>query len=324
MMHNDFIKMREKKAHVLSSNQTEMEKLKRNLMNEYANRFNQRVMHNSLRSQLIILFYSIARLLENFPNTRDSHFCFGEPHEKRPQTKITDSGNLTEIVVTDDNIDFIKPDARRFKNRPRKILSDDGERVLNIWFIPHFTEVLSMYKKRSDMFCCKSLRYCLRIFNAMNDILHYIHACACMQIAVTHGSSSNDTSTAQVRRKIDFTSWENAGGLDAELNDIQLEINQLNDPCDPEQVADLLEAKRTCLFLQYECAIRYAIRDVFLANGNQDVYKLMTENMHFSLRFLNDLSLDTSENVYLGLPEPLDPRDPYSSAQMPWRTFMAK
>lgn len=323
-MHNDFIKMREKKSHVLSSNPNEMEKLKRNLMNEYANRFNQRVMHNSLRSQLIILFYSIARLLENFPNTRDSHFAFGEPHEKRPQAKMTDSGNLTEIVVTDDNIDFIKPDARRFKNRPRKILSDDGERVLNIWFIPHFTEVLSMYKKRSDMFCCKSLRYCLRIFNAMNDILHYIHACACMQIAVTHGSSSTDTSTAQVRRKIDFTSWENAGGLDAELNDIQLEINQLNDPCDPEQVADLLEAKRACLFLQYECAIRYAIRDVFLANGNQDVYKLITENMHFALRFLNDLSADTSENVYLGLPEPLDPRDPYSSAKMPWRTFSAK
>lgn len=197
IMFNSFLKIRENKAHILS-NQVEMEKLKRQLINEYANNYNSRVIHNSLRSQLIIIFYSISKLLESFPATRDSHFFFGESHETRQFNKLTDSGNIAEIPITDDNIDFIKPDARVFKKRPRKILSDDGERVLNIWFIPHYTEILSMYKNRSDIFCIKTLRYCVRIIGAINDILHFIQACACMQIAVTHGNS-NDLSTASVR-----------------------------------------------------------------------------------------------------------------------------
>jgi len=61
-----------------------------------------------------------------------------------------------------------------------------------------------MYKKRTDTFCCKVLRHCVRIVAAMNDILHYIHACACMQIAVTHGSS-NQASTANVSRPDSIT-----------------------------------------------------------------------------------------------------------------------
>ena len=197
VMFNNYIRTREKKSQILQ-NPVEMEKLKRQLINEYANNYNDRVVHNSLRSQLIVLFYSIAKLLESFPATRDNHFIFGEPHETRQFTKLTESGNLAEIPVTEDNVDYIKPDARTFKRRPRKILSDDGERVLNIWFIPHYTEILSMYKKRSDTFCIKTLRLCVRIIGAINDILHFIKACACMQIAVTHGNS-NDLTTASVR-----------------------------------------------------------------------------------------------------------------------------
>jgi hypothetical protein len=146
----------------------------------------------------------VARLLDNFPHTRDSHFTFGEAHESRDQVRLTESGTLAEVAVTDENVDFLRPEARQFKKRPRKMLSDDGERVLNVWFIPHFTEVLSMYKKRTDTFCCKVLRHCVRIVAAMNDILHYIHACACMQIAVTHGSS-NQASTANVSRPDSIT-----------------------------------------------------------------------------------------------------------------------
>ena len=43
----------------------------------------------------------------------------------------------------------------------------------------------------------------------------------------------------------------------SELNEIQHELNSLDDPCDPDQVSKLLEAKRNTLILQYECAIRY-------------------------------------------------------------------
>lgn len=46
--------------------------------------------------------------------------------------------------------------------------------------------------------------------------------------------------------------------------------------------------------------------------------------MHFSLKYLSDMPLDTCENTYLNLPEPLDPRDYISDKLLPWRTFISK
>jgi hypothetical protein len=71
---NDFLKQKEKKASILASNPNELERIKRTLISEYANRLNQRCVVNSYRSQLIILYYSISKLLEYFPNTRDGYF----------------------------------------------------------------------------------------------------------------------------------------------------------------------------------------------------------------------------------------------------------
>lgn len=277
-MLNDFIKNRETKG-LLLSNPLESEKLKRNLMNNFANKFSERVIQYSLRAQLITLYYSITKILENFPNTRDNHFVFGEPNEKRNlisnrKLENNDESSEKKPVVTDETIDFLKPDARTFKKRPRKLLSDDGERVLNLWFIPHYTDLLIMYKKNcTNEQCINALKYSVRIIGAFNDILNFLYANACMNIAV-NSSAATDSSTAQIRKKLDFTSWENSGGLDTELNEIQLEMNQLNDPCDPAQVAELLELKRSSMFLQYDCAIRFAVRDIFLANGNIDAYKV--------------------------------------------------
>jgi len=88
------------------------------------------------------------------------------------------------------------------------------------------------------------------------------------------GGGGGDGSTAQLRRKLDFSTWENSGGLENELNEIQLEMNQLNDPCSPEQVAELREAKRSSLFLQFDCAVRYSVQDLFLANSNVDTFRV--------------------------------------------------
>ena len=267
---------------MMLSNPSEMEKLKRNLMNTFAGRFGLRVQQFSLRSQLILLYYSITKILENFPNTRDNHFYFGEPYEKRNQLALATAKLLEQtggggdptgkLPETDETIDYIAPDARMFKRRPRKLLSDDGKRVLNLWFIPHFTDVLSLYKKKhTDESSTKALRRSVRIMSAFNDILQFLYANACVNVAV-NSSASTDTSTT--RRKIDFSSWENSGGLDTELNEIQLEMNQLADPCDPDQVFELLEMKRASMLLQYDCAVRFAVRDIFLAHGNEEAYKV--------------------------------------------------
>lgn len=96
---------------------------------------------------------------------------------------------------------------------------------------------------------------------------------------------------------MDLSSWENAGGLDTELNDIQLEMNQLDAlGTVPEQVAALLEAKRANMFAQYECAVRFAVRDIFLASGKTQSYKvyqpgsskLVTININY-MRIISDM-----------------------------------
>lgn len=82
LMLNEYIKQKDLKSQILS-NPLEMEKLKRTLMNDYANKFNLKVLQHSLRAQLISIYHSLMRILENFPNTRDNHFVFGEPNERR-------------------------------------------------------------------------------------------------------------------------------------------------------------------------------------------------------------------------------------------------
>lgn len=297
LMLNEFIKQKESKGLMLS-NPAEMEKLKRNLMNVFADQFGQRVEQFSLRSQLIQLYYSVTKILENFPNTRDNHFFFGAPYEKRDQMALATAKALElaggigggdgsdKPIETDETVDHLMPDPRMFKKRPRKLLSDDGQRVLNLWFIPHFTDILSLYrKKHSNESATKALRHSVRIIGAFNDILHFMYANACLNVAV-NSSASTDLSTT--RRKIDFTSWENSGGLDTELNEIQLEMNQLNDPCDPEQVIQLLEMKRSSMLLQFDCAIRFAVREIFLAHGNDAAYKVDRYDSNYRTLLLID------------------------------------
>jgi len=55
-------------------------------------------------------------------------------------------------------------------------MSDDGSKVLNIWFLPHHTEVLVAYKKQSDQDCYTSLSQHLVIAAALHDILQYLCA----------------------------------------------------------------------------------------------------------------------------------------------------
>jgi hypothetical protein len=76
LMLNNFIQLKEKISFKLS-NPIEMEKFKRRLINDFISKFSKRAYQYSLRAQLITLYYSITKILESFPNTRENHFVFG-------------------------------------------------------------------------------------------------------------------------------------------------------------------------------------------------------------------------------------------------------
>ncbi len=66
--------------------------------------------------------------------------------------------------------------SREMKKRPRRVLTPDGKFVLNIWFVPHQTEQLVMYKTLSDEECAAALTRHLEIISALHDILHNLCA----------------------------------------------------------------------------------------------------------------------------------------------------
>lgn len=297
-MLNEFIKQKEAKSMILS-NASEMEKLKRSLINTYVNGLNKKILQYSLRAQLIALYHSLMKILENFPHTRDNHFVFGEPFERRTQkvnkktsnpTLSANNNNNNDDDENDDSNnnndkkkasvddDRLNPDVKLFKKRPRKLLSDDGERVLNLWFIPHYTDLLTIYKRTTndENLSVRALTHMVGIIAPLNDILNILYANAVMNVASSN--ALNVTKNGKSKRSIDFSSWENSGGLDSELNDLQLEMNQLNDPCDPEQVICLLQSKRKSMLLQYECAIRFAVRDIFLSSSRTEAYAVSYSN----------------------------------------------
>jgi hypothetical protein len=273
-MLNDYLKHKEAKLHILNSN--EMEKIKGDLIRTYTDRLNTQVIQHSLRSQLLMLFYSITKVLENFPNTRKNYFMFGESSAIQTQTNYKTKRNDiydTSTIQNDNNGSSNKLEENLLeKQRPLRLLSDDGQQVLNLWYIPHYTETLALYKRdMPDQLSNKALTYCVRIAACMNDILHFMYANACLNLTLS-SSASNCVSVVNLRKRLDFTSWENAGGLETELNQLQLELNSLPDRKNPELVIELLELKRNSMLLQYECSIRYSIRERFLASRNEDAF----------------------------------------------------
>lgn len=72
----------------------------------------------------------------------------------------------------------------QMKKRPRRLLSADGKHLLNLWFIPHHTEVLVMFKTLDDHACVKALTNSLRIVSSLHDILQYL--CAHSRLGSSH------------------------------------------------------------------------------------------------------------------------------------------
>lgn len=90
-------------------------------------------------------------------------------------------------------------DFKSLRNRPRRVLSSDGTEFYNLWFIPHFIEVLFVFRHLNDEACTKGLRLMARIARALHDILHYLVAYARLGI-----SSSKATAEQKYQMSVSF------------------------------------------------------------------------------------------------------------------------
>ncbi|XP_038656938.1 coiled-coil domain-containing protein 162-like [Scyliorhinus canicula] len=299
MMLNQFIS-KKRTAGPIMKNHEEVEKIKRHLIVAYCRKFNERVSGCSLRGQIIAHYCSLLRLLQDFPTAQKTYFVLGQPQEKKGER--------------DSELGLIS-DPRKLHQRPRSLLSADGRTFLNLWFIPHYSEVLIMFKTLEEKVCQRALYQTLEIVAALHDIFAYLCCFARLGNSPPIGSQKVQPLTAE---------WGGLEGIGSELQEIQSQIDNLQNPRDPATVAKLLVLKREVMFLQFDAAVRHLIRETFLSAGNVSAFQTVTDSMCQALPTMSNSVVSSLYGSLLPLPQPLDAWNTRASALFPWRTFLAR
>ena len=119
----------------------ELVKLKCKLVSSFSTNLSRVFSSISLRSQLIQLYDNILHLLSGFPVARDSHFILGKQLEfgigGLGGAGTNSKSSLRNLCLNPGGLG----DPRQHLARPFALLSKDGGRLMNLWYIPHYTEV---------------------------------------------------------------------------------------------------------------------------------------------------------------------------------------
>ncbi|KAM6207430.1 coiled-coil domain-containing protein 162-like [Sarcoramphus papa] len=297
-MLNTFTQKREALGSRLQ-NPDEVVKLKRDIIVEYCHELNQRVSQHALRGQLIGYYNSLRSLLDDFPVIRDKYFIIGLSQGKKEEQ------DLKKNIATD---------PRSFHPRPRSLLSLDGQTFLNLWFIPHPTEALIMFKMLPEKAALRALHLSLEIVGAFHDVVSYLLAFAQL------GNSPN--CFCALNPEPLTPDWGGTDRIGTELQDIQKMIDSLQNPLDPSKVAQLLAVHREVIFLQFDAAIRHRLRETFLSSGNVSAYQSVTDRIYHALPPLSNSVIQSAFASQLRLPQLLDPQSCRTLMHFPWRTFL--
>ncbi|XP_047413840.1 uncharacterized protein LOC124988397 isoform X2 [Sciurus carolinensis] len=278
----------------------EIGKLKRDVIVEYCQKFNHHMSHYALRGQIMAYCNSLRAILEDFPTIRDTFFMVGQPQEKKGSS---------------DSKEGLKADPRSFQPQTRRLLSEDGKVFLNLWFIPHPSEVLVMFKTLPEKEAFRALTLTLQLMAPFHDIVAYLFSFAklgncpaCFEFPLSPNPLRSD--------------WGGTEGIGSELQELQKMLDSLKSPQDPTQVAQALELRRDVMFLKFDAAVRHLIRRTFLAAGNVSAYQAVTDGMYHGLPPLSNSLRKSIFASQLGLPQPLDPRSLQASVLFPWRAFL--
>ncbi|XP_063721033.1 uncharacterized protein LOC134847758 isoform X3 [Symsagittifera roscoffensis] len=299
LMMNEFVKKKSQNA-LMMRNQEEVEKMKRKLICWFCTNLTKKTSEYTAKSQMLLCYGSMLKLLDSYPFLRDNYFSVGQFKEKkaaeddRPLDNIAQQGN------------FVK--------RPRRVLSSNGKQVLNIWFIPHPSELMHLFRNLDEDSKNKACLQMCTIVSAVHDIFKLLSAHAMAGCSYARlGSQVNTVSAA----------WGGIEGIGTELVEIQKQINALANPNDPEQVTGFLKLKRETMLLEFETAVRYPIRDQFIVAKNTRAYQDISIMMHFALNSMINVQIpNVCGGNNLITPLPHQGRDPLAKELFPWRASL--
>uniref|UniRef100_A0AC11EJI6 Uncharacterized protein n=1 Tax=Ovis aries TaxID=9940 RepID=A0AC11EJI6_SHEEP len=299
MMLNAFLLRKQAMADRMK-NLDEIGKVKRDVIVEYCQKFNRHMSHYALRGQIIAYCNSLRGLLDDFPTIRDTFFMVGQRQEKKGLRNSNDG---------------LKNDPRSFQPRPRRLLSADGKVFLNLWFIPHPSEVLVMFKTLPEKVAFRALKLTLQLIAPLHDIVAYLFSFA--KLGNCPAWFEFPLSPNPLRGD-----WGGTEGIGSELQELQKMIDSLQSPQDPTLVSQVLLLQREVMFLQFDAAVRYLIRRTFLAAGNASAYQSVTDGMYHGLPSLSNSPMKSIFASQLSLPQPLDPQSLQAFVLFPWRAFL--
>ncbi|XP_017908579.1 PREDICTED: coiled-coil domain-containing protein 162 isoform X6 [Capra hircus] len=256
--------------------------------------------HYALRGQIIAYCNSLRALLDDFPTIRDTFFMVGQRQEKKGLRNSNEG---------------LKNDPRSFQPRPRRLLSADGKVFLNLWFIPHPSEVLVMFKTLPEKVAFRALKLTLQLIAPLHDIVAYLFSFA--KLGNCPAWFEFPLSPNPLRGD-----WGGTEGIGSELQELQKMIDSLQSPQDPTLVSQVLLLQREVMFLQFDAAVRYLIRRTFLAAGNASAYRSVTDGMYHGLPSLSNSPVKSIFASQLSLPQPLDPQSLQAFVLFPWRAFL--
>ncbi|XP_065909526.1 uncharacterized protein [Dysidea avara] len=292
-----------KPSHIFKST-TDEAKARRQVITEYCKNLMRLLSPLSLKTQLFKYYDSLQQMLCQFPATKEAFFMVG-----------SDISHLfgAEPKKPLDSDTPLLPDSRQSRSRPQALLSSDGNQLMNIWFIPHVTEILLMFDGVSLTKCCDALTTALAMVSALHSIVSYTCAYAWL------GSSGCLTDSEQGGAE-----WGGLEGVGVELNDLQTIITGLDDPSSPSQVAECLSLRREVMFLKHELVMRYYLKNTFLSAENMSAFHTLTMCSSAALDKLSNAPRPSIQYPQMLLPGPLTSTDEKSSTLFPWRTFLVQ
>lgn len=118
----------------ITRNTAELERVKCSLVSHFSMHLTLVLSIHSLRLQTMRSYQGILRILDDFPSIRAAYFIVGEAKSMDPvrynyasQYAVDPSGKLMAAEI--------------HRSKPHQLITRDGKVVLNLFYLPHFTEV---------------------------------------------------------------------------------------------------------------------------------------------------------------------------------------
>jgi hypothetical protein len=266
--------------------QQELERKKCSLVSLYSSSLLLSLSNYSLKTQIIISYYDITKnLLKDYPNTRDAYFISGG------------------IVIPSSA--YYAEQNKLTKGRVKAVLSQDGKQLLNLFYLPHASEVALLYHSLPVKQQREVLTLHFRLVSLLLNILGY--SCATAKIGRMCDSIGNTTATGKE-------------SISGDVHQLQIQLSQLKSPSDPHEVLSYLEFHHDCLILSHDIVVRHYLKRTILNYGDERSYNTMSDVCIPNLNKLLDCNLPQNDIYPLLSYSPI----PNSLQLFPHRDFYYK